>query len=106
MLSSVSNNLEKHPSYFANWAELWIRKNINPVIEVAITGDNDLEIRNEIARKHGDSVVFAGGKLDIPLLQNRHSPKGRSTIYVCQNSVCHLPVHTMNAALDQIKNIG
>ena len=38
----------------------------------------------------------------IPLAKNRDAIAGRATAYVCQNSVCQLPVHTPAALQEQL----
>ena len=75
-------------------------------IEIAIVGSDFRAYAQEIQRHFFPNKVIAaaehaGGE---PLLQNRTAIDRKTTIYVCFNKSCKLPVHSVNEALDQINN--
>jgi len=49
-------------------------------------------------------AIFLGGKNEgtLPLLENKLDP-GQTTIYVCQDKTCKLPVRDVTNAISQMK---
>ena len=102
MLNNVKENLAEGGPYYANWAILmsWM---IKPPYEVAIVGNDYESIRKEFDRHYLPNVFFMGGAREgqLPLLENK-LVNGKTTIYVCQNKSCRLPVTETELALKQI----
>jgi uncharacterized protein YyaL (SSP411 family) len=102
MLNRVKQDALKHGAYFANWDILMSWFASEP-FEVAIVG-NDADIkRKEFDKHYLPDVFLSGGKKEgnLTLLKGRLI-KGQTTIYVCQNKVCKLPVIEINEALKQM----
>ena len=102
MLSNVKEDIEQHASYYANWAILqtWLA---SEPYEVAILGDNHEEVRQELDRHHLPDVFLLGGGTEgyLPLLKNK-LVDGQTTIYVCRQKTCQLPVTSVDDALKQL----
>ena len=102
MLNNIKPNTFKNGVYFANWNILmaWF---IREPYEVAILGSDYENILKKFGQHYLPNVIFLGGKNEgsLSLLQNK-LVKGQTTIYVCQNKTCKLPVTEVNRALKQI----
>ncbi len=99
MLNNVKGNLQRGTVYYANWCTL-LMQFVRPPYEVAIVGDEFLQRRQEFDRHFLPQLMFMGGADEggLPLLQNKLI-KGRTTIYVCRNKACKMPVSTAAEAL-------
>ena len=104
MLKMVGQNTVKNGAYFANWNILmaWF---INDPFEVAIVGENYEAKRKEFDKHYLPNVFLSGGVKEgnLPLLENK-LVKGQTTIYVCKNKTCKLPLIETSIALKQILN--
>ncbi|MCW5900200.1 MAG: thioredoxin domain-containing protein [Flavobacteriales bacterium] len=101
MLGTVADDLAGYPSGHSNWAQLMLM-HVFPCPEIAITGPEALRLRGEFAAHYLPNRVFLGGnkRSDLPLLKDRFLPA--STIFVCVDKSCQLPVPTVEEALKQI----
>jgi uncharacterized protein YyaL (SSP411 family) len=104
MLELVLGNIESYPTGYSNWSQLLLNLNENHY-EVAIAGENAIELLNELQRNYLPMVIFcAGTNADgLPLLNDR-TVKGKTLIYICQDSSCKLPVETVEEALALLQN--
>ena len=102
MLNNVKAATFKSGAYFANWDILmsWFA---SPPYEVAILGDDYESIRKAFNTKYLPHVFFSGGTNEgkLSLLEGKLI-KGQTTIYVCRNNTCKLPVTDVKEALEQI----
>ncbi|MDP4269465.1 MAG: thioredoxin domain-containing protein [Bacteroidota bacterium] len=98
MLLTVGEQFLQGGIYYANWAML-AGKLTHPTCEVVITGKNTIGTALELQKRYLPNVIFAGGDSEnLPLLKDRISD-GETTIYVCHNKTCQLPVHTVEEAI-------
>jgi uncharacterized protein YyaL (SSP411 family) len=91
------------PTYMACWAKLGLKINGN-IPEVVIVGENAEVLRRELSGRIHRAAYFAGSTVaesELLLLRDRYVA-GKTLIYVCRNSVCQLPVSTVEEALTQI----
>ncbi|PTX19309.1 hypothetical protein C8N40_10439 [Pontibacter mucosus] len=106
MLASVKELLLKEPSHMGNWASLYFHK-LTPTAEVVIVGPEAPEMRAELTSFYTPNIILAGaegaGNTNIPLLEHRTAINGKTTVYVCYNRTCQLPVHTAAQALKQLQ---
>ena len=104
MLFNVKEQIPRSGAYYSNWAAL-LTHFIYPPNEVAIMGNNSLEIRKEFDKSFLPSIIVAGSTKDsdIPLLKDRYQ-KNSSKIYVCKDKVCKMPVEKVDDALKQIND--
>jgi len=71
--------------------------------EVAITGDDFKNKRQQFDQYYLPNVILLGGKTEskLALLENKLIP-GQTMIYVCRDKTCKLPVAAVDKALEQI----
>lgn len=104
MLNNMKENAMKGGVYFANWDILmaWF---IQPPFEVAIAGKNFEAKRKEFDTHYLPNTFLSGGKEEgsLSLLKGKLIAN-QTTIYVCQNKACNLPVLEVKEALKQIEN--
>lgn len=106
MLRRMIKLIVSEPAYSSNWATLYLLKLSNHA-EIAIIGSQANEVRKEIAKHYFPNKVIAGTetKSALPLLQSREALKNKTTIYICQNNSCKLPVHSAQTAIEQLKDL-
>ena len=102
MLNSVQKDLPGNIYYYSNWGILGIHF-IHPLHEVAIVGEDWDSIRKTIDNSYLPDAIFLGGRDEgtLSLLKNKLVP-GKTTIYVCVDRACKIPVNTAEEALRQI----
>ena len=102
MLNNVKSQIHDNLGYYNNWAilEAWLAKE---PYEVAIVGRDHQKLRKEFDTHYLPNVFLSGGKNEgnLELLQYRLI-KGQTTIYVCQDKVCQMPVIDVDEALNQL----
>jgi hypothetical protein len=103
MLDLVSGNMTDYPSGYSNWSQLMLNLTGNH-FEVAIVGENALNLLKALQKNYLPQVVFCAGtsENDLPLLANRFVA-GKTLIYICQDNSCQLPVETVEEALALIR---
>ncbi|MDE2750703.1 MAG: thioredoxin domain-containing protein [Chloroflexota bacterium] len=103
VLRKLSDAMRQYPQAFAeslNAADMFVRG----IAEVAIIGDiasePTAEILNVIQRRYRPNLIAAMAEDDvdkqdsIPLLNARKKLEDKTTVYVCRNFACRLPVTT------------
>jgi uncharacterized protein YyaL (SSP411 family) len=102
MLAQVQALAAKEPQHLTNWASLYVAL-LRPGAEVAITGPQAEEFRQQLSRHFLPHDVLAGSldASELPLLEGR-TGQDKTTIYVCRHRACQLPVHTVAEALVQL----
>lgn len=91
------------PSY-TNWGIL-LMQNSEPFYEVAICGEQAQQKALEINDHFKPNKILIGTSKDnstLPLLELKWI-EGQTTIYVCENKVCQLPVTETSKAIQQLK---
>jgi uncharacterized protein YyaL (SSP411 family) len=102
MLGRVQSLVVKEPQHLTNWASLYVAL-VRPGAEVAISGLQAEEFRRELSQ-HFLPTDILGGTLtssSLPLLEG-WAATADTTIYVCRNRACQLPVHSVGEALAQL----
>lgn len=103
MLRAMQPLLAKHGSGFLHWAGLLCRF-VLPDRAVAVAGPQAHACVAQLARHYLPDALYLGTTDDataLPLLHNK-LVAGQTTLYVCQNKTCKLPVTTVHAALAQL----
>ncbi|MGB3585860.1 MAG: thioredoxin domain-containing protein [Tunicatimonas sp.] len=102
MAGAIYPNVKEYPNFHANWASL-LGNLVHEPYEVAILGETSQTTRHEMDKQYLPNVLFLGGTSEgsLALLENK-LVDGQTTIYVCRNKVCKLPVTQPDAALAQI----
>jgi uncharacterized protein len=103
MLKCVEAEMIKYGSGYSNWLILSLHQ-LFPSREVVIVGKHVDKTAAEIRKYYLPNEIFAGsaGRSEVPLLQNR-TDSGEDLIFVCENNTCHLPVRSVEDAIQQLK---
>lgn len=104
MLGLIQPKLaERGPRFYANWARLYLEL-MEPTYEVAILGEAAGARRDLMSRQYLPDALLLGGTEEgaLELLTNKLDPDG-TTIYVCLEKVCQLPVQDVDKALAQMR---
>ncbi|NBC82258.1 MAG: DUF255 domain-containing protein [Bacteroidetes bacterium] len=103
MICQILKDIPEGGPYYANWGKLLGMMTHQPV-EVVITGNEAVNKAFELQKHFLPTCLFMGGSNEsLPLMKNKVTT-GESTIYVCHNKVCDLPVKEVDAALEQIQS--
>ena len=102
MLASVVQRMPDHPTGHSNWAQLMLWHTL-PFHEIAITGADALALRRQFAEHYIPNRIFLGctAPSTLPLLKGRSLPS--STIFVCVEKSCKLPVPTVEEAIRELQ---
>jgi uncharacterized protein YyaL (SSP411 family) len=102
MLAQVQGLAAKEPQHLTNWASLYAAL-LRPGAEIAITGPKAEAFRQQLSRHFLPHDVLTGAleASELPLLEGRNGD-ATTTIYVCRNRACQLPVHSVPEALAQL----
>jgi uncharacterized protein YyaL (SSP411 family) len=102
MLAQVQSLVVKEPQHLTNWASLYVAL-LRPGAEVAISGPQAEQFRRELSQHFLPNDMLAGtlSASSLPLLEGRGATE-KTTIYVCRNRACQLPVHSVGEALQQL----
>ena len=100
MLNNVREQIMKNGPFYANWAVVMTHF-VRPPYEIAIVGKDLNEVRASFDQHYLPNVLFLGSEKEgsLQLLENKLI-KGQTTIYVCQDKACKLPVTTSDAAME------
>ena len=108
MLSKVRDLVVQEPQYLANWASLYFLK-LKPTAEIVIIGPQTHSFRSLLQQHYLPNALVAGSVANhdtiLPLLEDRYETSGETTIYVCYNKTCQLPVQSVVQALEQLTQI-
>ncbi len=96
--------IPNEPEYLSNWADL-VLKMSDDFAEIVILGPKYQAFAREFQKRHLPSkVVIAGAKAEGPdALAGKTMKQGKTTIFVCYNRTCKLPVTSVEEALKQLK---
>ncbi len=102
MLLNIQATMLTQPVFYSYWAML-MHQTTQPLYEVAIVGDDWRSRRWEFDKYYLPNVIYLGGPQEgaLELLENK-LVEGKTTIYVCQNKSCRLPVTRTDQALAQM----
>ncbi|MEL6536388.1 MAG: thioredoxin domain-containing protein, partial [Bacteroidota bacterium] len=105
LMGPMQKLVMEHPRDLAHWASLLIRY-YQPTAEIAIVGPEAQAFRMELQKHYLPDAVVVGTETesDLPLLEDRVAINGKTTLYVCFNRACQLPVHSVAEALDQLQD--
>lgn len=103
MVSSLKGLLNIETSNTSHWAILALEASF-PLAEIAFVGKDARVFRNEFAKLDFPQSLLLGTRdsSELPLLKDKISPSNTS-IFVCYNKTCKLPVQSVSAALSLIE---
>lgn len=103
MLDNVQSKINQQARFYANWLQVATLFNQDPY-EIAIVGKDAKLVRSNFKDYFLPNAMFLGGTTEgsLALLKNKLQ-KGETTIYVCQNKVCKLPVTEVERAIGLVE---
>ncbi len=103
LLNNVKDKISGQAPFYSNWAIMYYYA-VNEPYEVAILGEDADAKRQELDKKYLPNTILLGGKKEgtLQLLKNK-LVDDKTTIYVCRQKVCKLPVTEVAKALPLIK---
>lgn len=103
MLINVEADVQRNIYFYANWGMLQALFT-SPLYEVAILGEDCEEKRCQFDQQYLPDIILLGSKTNssLSLLENKNIA-GQTTLYVCRDKTCDLPVTETVEALQQIK---
>ncbi len=104
---AMLNNMKASTLNYAGGASNWLQLYMNfagNFYEVAISGKNAKEKLQELNQHYIPNKLIVGSTKDskLPLLEFKYA-ENETTIFVCVDGACQLPVTKTNEALKQIK---
>jgi len=104
MVSRLTQTIESEPAYLSNWG-ICLAAMTKGVSEVAIVGPDAPELLKKFSLQFQPFafVQSTTGTSSLPLLKGKETANGRTTIYVCYDRTCRLPVTTVEEALHELK---
>ncbi len=102
MLNNVRPHMAGYGPGYSNWAMLYLH-HTKPFYEVAISGKNAADKVLEFGSHYIPNKLFIAAKNDskLPLMEYKYM-EGETTIYVCVNKSCQMPVNEVSDAMKQI----
>jgi hypothetical protein len=100
MLSNIIPNMDYGQS-FSNWGLCQLKWS-HPYFEIAVTGPEFEDFKRALGEKYLPNSILMGGESSssLPLLNMKFSDT--TTIFVCVDQSCKLPVHDVEKALNLI----
>lgn len=104
MLGKMKKLVLTETQWLTNWATL-ATQFARPTAEVAIVGNDVLNVRAILDETYAPNKVYVGTKeaSDLPLLQNRSAKNTETMIYVCYDKTCQLPTSDIGKILELMK---
>ena len=104
MLSRMVKTIQSDPGYLSNWAILYSYLT-KPTAEVVIVGEEAQHLRKSIQSEYHPNKVVMGttGSSKLPLLKERYALQDKTTVFVCYNKTCKLPVFSAEDAFSQLE---
>ncbi len=102
MLNNIKDRAIKYGAGTSNWLNLYANY-VGDFYEVAISGEEAIKKLKALNQNYIPNKLIVGSTKDshLPLLQYKFS-KNQTTIYVCIDGACMLPVNNAEKALKQI----
>jgi hypothetical protein len=100
MTKSLAEVIIGEPGYMSHWATTYAEMT-EDMAEVVVVGENAKSVNLQMQGKFLPFALFMGTESSstLPLIENKTSPKGKVTIFVCYNKTCKQPVHTVEEAV-------
>jgi uncharacterized protein YyaL (SSP411 family) len=104
LVSQIKKFLQNDVEYMSNWACTY-QSFIHPTAEIAILGNEFISAGQKLSKNFYPFKLMVGTQKkddSLPLLKGRSPVKGNTTIYVCFDKACKLPVQNVEEALNQL----
>ncbi|TRX61888.1 thioredoxin domain-containing protein [Fulvivirga sp. M361] len=106
MVSKMAELTEAETANLSNWGILY-GYFATPTAEISIVGPDAQRVQQEFSKKYLPNKVMMGAlkESDLPLMKGKYAINGETTIYVCYNKTCKLPVTSVEEAYKQLKKV-
>jgi len=103
MTQSLSAVILSEPNYMSNWA-MALLESKQPLAEVVFIGEDADMIRKYFHERYHPFAIAMGStsQSSLPLLEGKTTLGNKTTVYVCFNKTCKLPVHSAEEAEKQL----
>ncbi len=103
MLNNIKDNIVTYAAGASNWLNLYTNY-LGEYYEIAISGNKAKEKLKEINKNYIPNKLLVGStkESNLPLLKYKYSDK-ETTIFICIDGACQMPVNETEKALKQIK---
>jgi len=103
MIGNLSHIIRSEINYTGNWG-MALMESQRSFTEVVLAGNSIEQLRNELQQVFHPLSIYMKVEKDssLPLTASKVSIDNESTIYVCVNKTCKLPVHSVAEALTMI----
>ncbi|RAV99599.1 thioredoxin domain-containing protein [Pseudochryseolinea flava] len=103
MSGSLAHLVVGEPNYMSHWGIVLMEVR-NGMSEVAVVGKECADTAAQLNATYNPFMLTMGmeKESELPLLEGKIALDDKTTIYVCYNKSCRLPVHRISDALDQI----
>ncbi|MEM7109031.1 MAG: thioredoxin domain-containing protein [Bacteroidota bacterium] len=104
MISKMAALMKDEPAYLTNWGILYAYLS-TPTAEISIVGPTAKEVQQQFVKRYLPNKVVMGAETesDLPLMKSKYAMNGETTIYVCYNKTCKLPVTSVEKAYQQLR---
>ncbi|MGD1960294.1 MAG: thioredoxin domain-containing protein [Fulvivirga sp.] len=104
MISKMAELMKEEPAYLSNWGILYAYM-ATPTAEISIVGPKAAEMQQQFVKRYLPNKVVMGAteESDLPLMESKYAMNGETTIYVCYNKTCKLPVTSVEKAYEQLR---
>lgn len=94
-----TDRISRDPSFYPNWIRIMHSRSF-PTYELAIVGPDCEKLKLELSQHFISNKILLGGINEgtLSLLKDKLQ-EGSTTIYVCKNKVCKLPVTSVDQAI-------
>ncbi|MBW8049968.1 MAG: thioredoxin domain-containing protein [Cytophagales bacterium] len=105
MLAKMKKLITTQPRFLSNWACLYTYQ-LSPTAEIVIIGKDYIDFRKKFDDHYFPNMLLMGAKSksNLPLFENRTTVDGKTTIYVCYDKTCKLPVTNVEEAIKQLNS--
>jgi uncharacterized protein YyaL (SSP411 family) len=104
MVNKLMKTIESEPGYLSNWG-ICLAAMTKGISEIAIVGPHAGEWVQKFSLQFVPFAIIqsATTRSSLPLLQGKETANGATTVYVCYDRTCKLPVGSVEEALAQLK---
>lgn len=104
MMRRMMRHLGTDVQYLGNWGRCYLEHSM-PLAEVVIVGPEAALMTKKLLSRPLHNVLVMANETpgELSLFEGKVAINGKTTLYVCFDKACQLPVHSASEAIDLIK---